>query len=56
MCITKVGQPGNFLNVQFENIDFFAFLQNQSKTVSTRGVSTMESRLYKGCVTTAYFK
>ena len=46
MCITKVPQPGNFLNVQFRNIDFFVFLQNQNKTVSTRGVSTMESRLY----------
>ena len=40
MCITKVSQPGNFLNVQFGNIDFFKFLQNQNKTVST-----MESRL-----------
>ena len=41
-----VAQPGNFLNVQFGNIDFFVFLQNQNKTVSTRGVSTKESRLY----------
>ena len=45
MCLIKVGQPGNFLNIQFENIDFFVFVQNQNKTVSTRGVSTMESRL-----------
>ena len=37
---------GNFLNVKFRNIDFFVFLQNQNKTVSTRGVSTKESRLY----------
>ena len=47
MCITKVAQPGNLLNVQFGNIDFFVFLQNQNKTVSTRGVSIMESRLYQ---------
>ena len=46
MCITKVTQPGNFLNVQFRNIDFFVFLQNQNKTGSTRGGSTKDARLY----------
>ena len=46
MCITKVAQPGKFLNVQFEKIDFFVFLQNQNKTGSTRGGSTKEARLY----------
>ena len=46
MCITNVAQPGNFLNVQFGNIDFFVFLQNQNKTGTTRGGSTKEARLY----------
>ena len=46
MCITKVAQPGNFLNVQFGIIDFFVFLENQNKTGSTRGGSTKEARLY----------
>ena len=47
MCITKVAQPWPFLNVQFGNIDFFVFLQNQNKTGSTRGGSTKEARLYQ---------
>ena len=31
MCITKVGQPGNFLNVQFGIIDFFVFCKIKTK-------------------------
>ena len=41
-----MSQPGNYLNVQFGNIDFFVFLENQNKTGSTRGGSTKEARLY----------
>ena len=54
MCIIKVPQPRNFLNIQFGNIDFFVFLQNQNKSVSTRGVSTKESRLYFLCFQTFF--
>ena len=54
MCITMVAQPGNFLNVQFGNIDFFVFLQNQNKTGSTRGGSTKEARLYTGLFSTSF--